>query len=592
MKKKLRFGTLESKIYIIFTLMIFSTIFLMQMVSSRFTITTVKTAVLENSRVLLHQLSGEIDSYILGMENISTTIENDKHIQSYLNYPEKRTDAELVIIQEKLQTYINAREDISSIIIVAKDNTVISGNPDDIFNASAEIRKKEWYVKAFEKEGETVISSSHVQDVIEGKYPWVVSLSKAIMSAETKGFLGVILVDLKFNRINELCRSLVVGRKGYNFVLDNDANYVFHPTQQLVYSSLRTEPIASIMKLLNGNEDFYEENHKYYMVETSALTGWHVISVTHDSDIIPDWRSVQISYTIIGLVLFLIVGFATNRISSGITKPVRRLRDIMRSVETGEFKLVGSIRGTAEIMELAKEYDTMVGHIRTLMEENVREQELKRKSDLKALQAQINPHFLYNTLDSIIWMGEMKQHEEVVEMTSALSKLFRISISKGKDFITIAEEIAHVEAYMTIQKMRYKDKFKYRIDIDSDLYDCRILKIILQPLVENAIYHGIKEVDYPGFIEITGKREMDFVVLTVSDNGRGMSREELDYLVKRIENKEENSGLSRQGLGVKNVHERIRLYFGSNYGLDISSTPGDGTVIKVRLPLGEKEKEL
>ena len=592
MKKTLRFGTLESKIYIIFTLMIFSTIFLMQMVSSRFTINTVKTAVLENSRVLLHQLSGEIDSYILGMENISTTIEKDKHIQNYLRYPKKRTARELGIIQEKLQTYINAREDISSIIIIAKDDTVISGNPADKFNSSAEIRKKEWYAKAYEENGRTVISSSHVQDVIEGKYPWVVSLSKAILSVKDEEVLGVILVDLKFNRINELCRSLVVGRKGYNFILDNAANYVFHPTQQLVYSSIRTEPITSIMKLLDGNEDFYEQNHRYYMVETSALTGWHVISVTHDSDIIPDWRSVQISYTIIGLVLFLIVGFATNRMSAGITKPVRRLRDIMKSVETGEFRRVGSIKGTTEIMELAKEYDTMVGHIRMLMEENVREQEQKRKSDLKALQAQINPHFLYNTLDSIIWMGEMKQHKEVVEMTSALSKLFRISISKGKDFITVAEEIAHVEAYMTIQKMRYKDKFKYRIDIDPELYECKILKIILQPLVENAIYHGIKEVEHTGLIEITGRRETDLVVLAVSDNGRGMSRDELDYLVKRIESTEEDSGLSRQGLGVKNVHERVRLYFGENYGLSISSSLGIGTVIEVRFPAGERENVL
>ena len=181
------------------------------------------------------------------------------------------------------------------------------------------------------------------------------------------------------------------------------------------------------------------------------------------------------------------------------------------------------IKATDEIRELAREYDTMVGHVRNLMDANIREQELKRKSDLKALQAQINPHFLYNTLDSIIWMGEMGQNREVVLMTSALSKLFRISISKGREFISISDEIAHVKSYLTIQEMRYKDKFEYSIEIDPDLYNCTILKITLQPLVENAIYHGIKEVDHRGTIRITGEELDGNIKLEVIDNGKGMT---------------------------------------------------------------------
>ncbi len=586
MKRNISFGTLESRIYMIFTLMIFSAIFIMQLVSSRFTLNTVKNSALENSRVLLMQLTSEIDAYILGMEKISLTIQNDTQIQNYLKNPENENPRDLKEIQNRMQTYVRAREDISNILIVGPNNSILSGDPDTVINPWTSIKEKEWYTRALQADGKTVVSSSYVQDIMEGRYPWVVSLSKEIFSLENKQSLGVLLVDLKFNRINELCRSLVVGEKGYNFIVDNNGNYVFHPTQQLVYSNLRSEPIKSILNLLGeSQENIYHDSDRYFMVETSELTGWHIVSVTHDSDIIPDWEYIQITYTIIGLILFLIVGFATNKISAGITKPVRKLQNIMKSVDTGEFQIVGSIQATDEIRELAREYDIMVGRIRELMAANTREQELKRKSDLKALQAQINPHFLYNTLDSIIWMAEMGQSKEVVHMTSALSKLFRISISKGKEFITLKDEIAHVESYLTIQKMRYKDKFKYIIDIDPSLYDLTILKIILQPLVENAIYHGIKEVDYTGMIKITGKRENDIIILKVIDNGKGMTEEELQDLMKGIETPvEKQPGLSKHGMGVRNVNERIHLYFGREYGLSFSSSLKHGTTITVKFP--------
>jgi len=591
MKKTLGFGTLESRIYIIFTLMMFAAIFIMQLVFFRFTINTVRNSTLENNHTLLRQLVTQIDSYITGMERISEAVVNDSEIQKYLENGGNGDSDSYIHLQEKLTHYIQARDDISDILVVGHNGSIISGDPEALINRWSPIQEKSWYVEAVKEDGQTVVSSSYVQNLIVGRYSWVVSLSREIFSEETGESLGVLLVDLKFNRIDELCRSLVIGRKGYDFIIDNQGNYVFHPTQQLVYNNLRTEPIGAVLSLLDQTEQkFFKEGDRYFMVETSGLTGWSIVSVTHDSDIITDWKSVQFINAIIGLILFLIVGLVTNRISSGITKPVRKLQDIMKTVETGEFHLVGSITGTDEIRELAHDYDIMVGRIRELVAANTKEQEMKRKSDLKALQAQINPHFLYNTLDSIIWMGEMGQNREVVKMTSALSKLFRISISKGHEIISIRDEIAHVQSYLTIQGMRYKDKFNYLIDIDPDLHEQSILKITLQPLVENAIYHGIKESDGEGFIRISGIIDDNTIVLEVEDNGTGMSREELELLSEGIETSPENrKKLSRQGMGLRNVHQRIRLYFGEQYGLTCNSTPGSGTIISVRFPLTEKE---
>ena len=586
MRKTLRFGTLESRIYIIFTLMIFAAVFIMQLVSFRFTMNTVRKSTLDNNRILLGQLVTQIDSYIIDMEQIAQAVQDDSQIANYLQKKGSRSSLEYDSIQQKLGNYIRARNDISDIIIVGHRGAVITGNPETLLNPWTNVSDKLWYKEALKADGKTIVSSSYVQNIVEGRYLWVVSLSKEIFSTDGSKSLGVLLVDLKFNRIKDLCQSLSVGRKSYNFIIDSDRNYIFHPTQQLIYSNLRKEPIESIYSLLEGEgAQVYHSNDRYFMIKTSAITGWHVVSVTYDSDIITDWRFVQISYSLLGLVLFLIVGFATNRISSGITKPVRKLQAIMKSVDTGEFRLVGSIKATDEIKELAREYDTMVGHIRNLMDANIKEQELKRKSDLKALQAQINPHFLYNTLDSIIWMGEMKQNREVVLMTSALSKLFRISISKGKEIIPISDEIAHVESYLTIQKMRYKDKFEYSIEISPDLNNCTILKITLQPLVENAIYHGIKEVDHKGLIQISGNELDGTVKLEVIDNGKGMTNEEMDNLNRSLDGSIAPYELSRYGMGVHNVHERIQLYFGDKYGLTYYHAEGGGTRITVLLPL-------
>jgi len=590
MKRVLKLGTLQSRIYTIFTLMIFATVFIMQLVSFRFTMSTVINSTLENNRILLGQLVSQIDSYMLGMEQIAHAVQDDPEIIEYLQHKDSGSPVEYNSIQQRLGNYIHARNDISDIIIVGNGGAVITGDPDSSLNPWTDITQKNWYTDALNSSGETVISSSYVQNIVQNRYSWVISLSKEIFSVDNSKSIGVLLVDLKFNQIKDLCQSLVVGSKGYNFIIDSDRNYIFHPTQQLIYSNLRNEPIDSIYSLLNSSEQkFYHAEGKYFMIETSAITAWHVVSVTYDSDIITDWRFVQISYAIIALILFLVVGFATNRISTGITKPVRKLLAVMKSVDTGEFRLVGPIKATDEIRELAREYDLMVGHIRNLMNENIKEQELKRKSDLKALQAQINPHFLYNTLDSIIWMGEMKQTREVVLMTSALSKLFRISISKGREFIPLVDEISHVESYLTIQKMRYKDKFEYSIKIEPDLYRCTILKITLQPLVENAIYHGIKEVDHKGKILITGKEIDGIIKLEVIDNGKGMTEEEMKNLNMSLNGSPSPSVLSRQGLGVHNVHERIQLYFGKNYGLTYFHAEGGGTRLTVQIPLEEVE---
>jgi two-component system sensor histidine kinase YesM len=237
-----------------------------------------------------------------------------------------------------------------------------------------------------------------------------------------------------------------------------------------------------------------------------------------------------------------------------------------------------------EITELGMSFNIMIGKIKELLDSKIKEQENLKKAELRALQAQINPHFLYNTLDTIIWMAESKKTDQVVKIVSALSNFFRISLSKGMDWITIGEEVERIKSYLTIQKMRYRDILDFKIEVEKDVAENTILKLILQPLVENALYHGIKNKRQGGTINIRARRMGDNeVLLEVEDDGIGFTPEKLAQLRAELE---DDSGdfKMESGFGIGNVNNRIRLYYGRSYGVSIRSEYNTGTCVTLVIP--------
>lgn len=253
----------------------------------------------------------------------------------------------------------------------------------------------------------------------------------------------------------------------------------------------------------------------------------------------------------------------------------------MEKVEQGDFSESEPIRGSHEVEQLSLRFHLMVAKVRELMHQIIREQEAKRKSELEVLQAQINPHFLYNTLNSVVRMVGNGKNEDVITTITSLSKLFRISLSRGKNIITVREELEHVRHYLIIQKMRYKQKFEYEIVVENEdeVLNCLTLKLLLQPIVENAIYHGIEHLADPGWIRIFAALIDGKVLLQVSDNGLGMSPDVLAQVKAGFYKSEEGSGV-----GIQNVQERIRLTFGEQYGLEIASEQEEGTIVRVWIP--------
>lgn len=285
------------------------------------------------------------------------------------------------------------------------------------------------------------------------------------------------------------------------------------------------------------------------------------------------------------IIVFLIVSFSS--FGKKITKPIEELCQYTMVLANGSLKVNAPKSNIREIQMLSDQYDHMVIRIGELIEHIREEQELKRKTELKLLQAQINPHFLYNTLDTIVWLAEGKRHQDVVDMITALSSFLRMGLNNGKDFITIRGEAEHVKSYLQIQHFRYEDIMDYEIDFKEQIMDFSTLKLTLQPIVENALYHGIKNCRKKGFLKISGWQEEEDILLKVEDNGIGMKPEELEKMQRLVRNGGEDLGL-REGFGIANVAERIRLNFGETYGVSIESEYGVGTSVTVRIPAALK----
>ncbi|MCB0167681.1 MAG: sensor histidine kinase [Anaerolineae bacterium] len=310
-----------------------------------------------------------------------------------------------------------------------------------------------------------------------------------------------------------------------------------------------------------------------------------------------NYRQIQrhfIRWTIIYLVLMLAAAIfsvvAAWIISESIYIPIKKLHNVTTTITENDLQVLVTSDNANEIAELGLSFNIMIGKIREMLDSKIKEQENLKKAEFRVLQAQINPHFLYNTLDTIIWMAESKRYDQVIEIVRALSSFFRITLSKGRDWITIREEIERTKSYLTIQKMRYRDILDYRIEADPSILENSILKMTLQPLVENAIYHGIKNKRSGGVVTVRVYRPDDGrISLEVADDGIGFTSYKLAQVQNKLDDDASNDiNLREGGFGLENVNKRIKLYYGKEYGLSIASDYQQGTRVVINIPLQDR----
>ena len=317
----------------------------------------------------------------------------------------------------------------------------------------------------------------------------------------------------------------------------------------------------------------------------SQYTGWETIGVFPESESLQVIKYTRYYSLIVSIIALIIAGVLVIIFTKSIIKPIFKLKKLMKKAQEGDLTVSFNTKYNDEIGELGNSFNTMVKEINNLINLVQIEEKNKRIAEMNVLQAQIKPHFIYNTLDTIRWMAEEHNEKDIVEIIEAFTNLLRISLSKGREIISVKEELNHMQSYLTIQKIRYEDKLDYEIQFEEKILNYKLIKLILQPLVENAIYHGIKEKRGKGKILITGEIEGDLLCFTVKDNGKGIEEELLNKINKMLVNSNEKE--NEIGYGIFNVNERIRLTYGEKYGLIYKSTYGKGTIVQVRHPIIE-----
>ncbi|MEV5029277.1 cache domain-containing sensor histidine kinase [Paenibacillus sp. LPE1-1-1.1] len=538
----------------------------------RFSATAQENA-FRNSQQIVDQVSYNLENYV----EVTSDLFNMMH-----HALGQSNDVKSDMMRQQLESMMSTRSDTVSLVLFDDQGQLLLDLPNVELKETLQITEEGWFRSALDTAGHLSISLPHVQNLYKQQYRWVVSISKSITVWHNgKQVNGVLLMDVNFNTIDELSERISLGQKGYVYMLDESAgNIVYHPQLELIYANLKEENVELALKHTYGSFiDESAEEEKMISVQTIGNVGWKVVGVSYmDEAMTTSWelnRSMSKLLIALGLIVFLLSSMVARRIS----RPIKRLELSMKSVERGDFDMTVSGEGPLEIKHLADRFNIMIGTIKQLMNRIVTEQESKRKYELEALQAQINPHFLYNTLNTVVRMVGMNKNEEVITTITALSKLFRISIGKGKSLITLADEMEHARNYLIIQQMRFKNKFDYSFDLQQEALSHATLKLIVQPLIENALVHGIEPSVDKGHIAVSARLEGSEIVIQIKDNGLGMSEEQLQKILSGTIVSSKGSGV-----GVMNVQERIRLYFGAAYGLHFESELEVGTTVTIRFP--------
>ncbi|MDY7223973.1 sensor histidine kinase [Halalkalibacterium halodurans] len=546
----------------------------------------------ENTLQLIDKVNSTIEAHIENVQNMTYFISLHSNIQQFLDGTlEHLGPDEEYEISKFLQNFTTLYPEIAGILVVNQQGDYLSN---ELYTRSSfNLNQESWYRQAVENKGIAKLigkpQGRRITSHVHYREDEVVTVVRAIIDSTTGEEKGVILIDLKLRVIEEAVRDVRLGKSGYLMVVDQKGDPIYSPAPSIMYEQSFDHRFSQNYGIFT--EEVEGERYQL-MYQQSAFTGWTLIGVFSTDQSVEEVQ--QILFYVVTFVFFVcFVGItASYFLSYTISRPINQLMLAMQKAESGDLTSRYEGEEQDEVGRLGRSFNTMIEQIGKLISLTERQERKKREAELHSLQANIKPHFLYNTLDTIQWMARKKNASDVADLVGALSKLFRIGLSKGGTIIPLVDEIEHIKNYLQIQSVRYKNKLNYSLVIPSNMEHLSILKIVLQPIVENAIYHGIKERRGPGLITIEAERENDMLIIRIRDNGKGIKPETLQQLRTNVilflerGDKEGGQRLTK-GYGLINVHARLRLTFGEPYGVKIDSVFNEGTVVTIFHPILE-----
>ncbi|MEK3890814.1 cache domain-containing sensor histidine kinase [Bacillus sp. FSL K6-3431] len=531
---------------------------------------------------MMNQVENNIQQTIDQVSDIMYYFENNKSVFSFLNSPSPNQNI-IKGVQKQSQIYEARHPSIAGMMLVNKWNIFVSNNMNRI--SRDPLTKEDWYQKAMREPDKIHLISNPIGRNITTENDYtsdqVLAIVKAITDSGSKEVIGVILIDLKLEVIQKVIESVSLGQTGFMYIIEDSGNIVYSPVNAIVYrinSQWFTEESNRIVKTIRG---------KNFQIITNSFKGldWKIVSVIALDVSLNVTRELQMYTALIALVTLIFGLLASLFFTKSVTKPIANLRSLMSRVEEGELHLRFPSRSNDEIGQLGKSFNNMIQEIENLINLVYEEQQKKREAELRILQAQIKPHFLYNTLDTIQWMAHDHKAQDIVDIIGALTQLFRIGLSKGSETIKVSEELKHIRSYIYIQMIRYEEKLTYSIEMKGEVMNLTLPKLILQPLVENAIYHGIKTKKGRGEIQITVERTTEALFLFVKDDGIGITSDKINQLNQQFQS---INAIGRDlGYGLSNVNERIKLSYGQEYGIRISNNQPEGITVIAKIPIND-----
>jgi len=521
---------------------------------------------LEAARASTENSGRYINAYIDKIYDISFLMANDTKLKNYIASNDTELKDE---ISNDIKNIMASDEFIKSIIIVTHDGRIISNEKNLTMEMSDDMMQQSWYINA--ASSMPYLTATRMNEFTMNKDTWVISVSTEIVD-DSNNNLGVLLIDIDYKFVEDHLVNMDNNEDIEVFILDSNNCLVYHKDTSYFSDGEKRDCLVEFML---DNEEFDKGTNTATYRYTIDKANWTLTSVTKLTQLEKMRADLIRDILIVTVVLILLVIGAGSILAKRITKPISRLEAAMEKENSTKVNLEDSA-SCDEVRSLTNHYNEMIQRINDLQAENAEKERKVRESEIAALTSQINPHFLYNTLDTILWMAEYDDTRGVVDMVKALGHFFRLSLSGGASHIAIRDEIAHVKEYLFIQKKRYGDKLNYSFDLDESIMDIKVPKIILQPIVENAIYHGIKEMDGPGHIIIKSAKEAGFIKFTISDDGAGFDAGSLNT---------EKGRLKLSGVGIKNVDDRLKLHYCDKCGVQIESEKRKGTTVTLIINL-------
>ncbi|MCG8500829.1 MAG: sensor histidine kinase [Firmicutes bacterium] len=609
-KRKYYNAPLNWQINVVIGFIILVTILTITIITYVRSVSYIKQSLKETGLILLKETANKIDSRLKLIENTALMISNDSRIQNYTGGKENITESEInkylisslsfnkYDVQEGGMTYVQNL--IDDIILMTEKGTVIARR---IHFSTYDIRSQldnYWFRKALKNKGKLIWTDCFYNDTAEqiskdtrGNLDAQLNqfmLIRYMMNEKTFEDIGYLAISINLENLSRLIDNITFGKNGKLYIIDANGKVLASKDRSQLLKTVNFNPeTMSAVTHTRSEHRFFQgligQEQYFIFAAPLSINDWKLIVTLPAGELANAVSGTLFSVVFIGIISFFVITFISTFILNNISFPLKKILTTIKEIRKGDLSQKVNVNGCIEVNQLSTEFNFMLDKINNLLSTIVDEQNALRKSQLKALRAQINPHFLYNTLDSIKWLICSGDHDKAAKLISSLSSFFRLGLSGGNEEILIKEEIEHVRNYLFIQKLRCGENLSYLIDVEPEIEDLKTPKLILQPIVENAIMHGLNQKEGQGLIKIIVRRKDPQTILyEIIDTGKGMKPEKLDALNQKIKAPLLQSTAERHGYAVRNVNQRIKLSYGEKYGICYKSKYNTGTKACITIP--------